>query len=91
MCSIFAQHRYYLCSWNYKRYAKKHVSFVKEIATDYGFNVWDWCAVLVSICSVFIALASLLIASKTLKSQKRLNKTHFLSLTKTFSSHCYLK
>ena len=47
------------------------VSFVKEIATDYGFNVWDWCAVLVSICSVFIALASLLIASKTLKSQKK--------------------
>lgn len=47
------------------------ISFVKEIATDLGFNVWDWCAVLISICSVFIALASLLIASKTLKSQKK--------------------
>lgn len=50
------------------------VSFVKEIATDYGFNVWDWCAVLISFCSAIVALVSLLIASKTLKSQKKTEK-----------------
>lgn len=44
---------------------------VVEFGKYYGFNIWDWSAVLISVCSVFVAVVSLIVATKTLRSQKK--------------------
>ena len=49
-------------------------SSITEFGTQLGFNIWDWSAVLISICSVMIAIGSLTVAFKTLKSQKKTEK-----------------
>lgn len=49
-------------------------STITEFGTQLGFNIWDWSAVLISFCSVLIAIGSLTVAMKTLKSQKKTEK-----------------
>lgn len=45
-----------------------------DFGKQYGFNIWDWSAVLISFCSVQIAVVSLIVATKTLKSQRKTEK-----------------
>lgn len=42
-----------------------------DFGTELGFNIWDWSAVVISICSFIIAACSLSVAMKTLKSQRK--------------------
>jgi hypothetical protein len=44
---------------------------VKEIAEYLSLTVWDWLAVTVALCSLFIAILSFIIAKKTLMSQRQ--------------------
>lgn len=48
--------------------------YLTDFGTELGFNIWDWSAVVVSLCSVLIAIVSLCVAVKTLKSQKKTEK-----------------
>lgn len=56
-------------------------SSITEFGTQLGFNIWDWSAVLISICSVIIAIGSLIVAFMTLKSQKKTEKNTTPSIT----------
>lgn len=47
---------------------------IVEFGKQYGFNIWDWSAVMISFCSVVVALVSLVVAVKTLASQKKTEK-----------------
>lgn len=47
---------------------------ITEFGKEFGFNIWDWSAVLISFCSVLIAICSFIVAFKTFKSQKKTEK-----------------
>jgi len=44
---------------------------IKTLADNFGFSSWDWAAVLISLFSLIFGMASLLVAIRTLKSQRR--------------------
>lgn len=44
---------------------------VKSIAENYGLSSWDWSAILISILSLLLAIFSLFVALRTLKSQRK--------------------
>lgn len=47
---------------------------IKEFAERLSLSVWDWIAVLIALSSLLVAFISLLIAKKTLTSQKQTEK-----------------
>ena len=47
---------------------------VVEFAEKYGLSTWDWVALIITILSFLIAVLSLIIATKTLSSQKQTQK-----------------
>ena len=56
---------------------------VKHFAERWGFNIWDWSAVLIALFSFLLAICSFWVALKTLRSQKQTQKntTPIMSLS----------
>jgi len=48
--------------------------WIYDFAKDYKLDIWDWVAVSISFCSFCIAVTALIVAIKTLKSQKQTEK-----------------
>lgn len=50
------------------------INEIKDFATQYGVDKWDWIAVCIAISSLVIAFISLMVAYRTYKSQKQTEK-----------------
>lgn len=53
-----------------------------DFGKQYGFNVWDWSAVIISLCSGIIAILSLIVTVKTLRSQKKTEQNTLPSINR---------
>lgn len=49
-------------------------NIISEFANQYGLSTWDWSAIIIAFLSFGVAIMSLIIAIKTLKSQKKTEK-----------------
>lgn len=57
--------------------------FIEHFAKSAGLNIWDWLAAIIAVVSLLVAAASLIIATKTLKSQEatQRNTTPVINIT----------
>jgi hypothetical protein len=52
----------------------KSPDFIEHFAKSAGLNIWDWFAAIIAFVSLLVAALSLIIAVKTLKSQRKTQK-----------------